>query len=192
VHNPLGHINDYHERTPNHCIRLKARLRRDLLALTDSPRVADLYAGAGVMARTCYEGLPYIGIDRDRGQTAEEWAATADVTAWNFFDLDAYGSALPVVETLAARVTLPATFVLTDGTRLHVQMRSRLPEYHQRFVPGGDRYRRAWYSEYAGILRSIVEALFAGRRVVDYQQRHASRHGVTPLYVGFRVVEGGA
>jgi len=137
------------------------------------------------MRQRCYEGLEYVGIDIRQGVDNLEYAQASTLEKYNFFDLDAYGSPLPLLEIIASKCKTPSYFVLTDGARLHVQTMHRLPFHIQPYVKGGDRRSDGWYRAYPGIVKMCVLEMFAKRDVSvrGYQQYTGLRKHV--LYIGF-------
>ena len=78
----------------------KIVIRQRLLAEIAKPSVLEAFAGSGHIWRECYHGLPYLGLDLkplDDGRTLlkvdnRKFLRAADLSDFNFFDLDAYGS----------------------------------------------------------------------------------------------------
>lgn len=110
----------------------KLALRREALAMVSQPRVLDLFAGRGMMYRAVWhEAAAYVGSDKDLNQVLRHPAAchhapasillrALDLSAFNIFDLDAYGSPWEEVTILAARRRLVpgerVAVVITDGS----------------------------------------------------------------------------
>ncbi len=74
----------------------KTYLRRWLVSQLDSPRVLDCFSGPQAMRGTCYQDLPYVGIDKEKlgpdqyvGDTHRVLRAI-DLKPFTLFDIDAY------------------------------------------------------------------------------------------------------
>ena len=188
--NPLHALNNFHRAHDNSATAIKVKLRREMLAALASTGAAasvlDCFCGGGVMACACYAGLPYVGIDKKHGTDNLKYAADSTLSGFTFYDMDAYGSAMPLLEIVATKCDLPAAFVLTDGTRLHVQMMHRLPEFYHRFVKGGGRRSDGWNYAYPGIVKMTVRSLFAERGTVTNYRQYTARRKHN-LYIGFTV-----
>lgn len=191
--NPLHAANNFHRARDNSAAAIKVHLRkRTLRALAalgvNRPAVLDCYHGDGVMARACYGGLDVMGIDKKTGTDNIKYSRESDLSRFNFFDLDAYGSPLVLLGIIATKCPLPSGFVLTDGSRLHVQMMHRLPAHVQPYVIGGASRSDGWYYAYPGIVKMCIGKIFASRAdVVGYTQMTGRRKHT--LYIGFVAVK---
>lgn len=107
--------------------RLKAEIRRRLLAELDEPRVCDLFCGGGEMYRRAYQGVAveYVGVDAEKVHDPElclrmdnrRYIAGHDLTRFNVFDLDAYGSPWALFcRVLELAGPGPLRVFVTDGT----------------------------------------------------------------------------
>ncbi len=78
----------------------KVVIRNRLLAAINQPSILECFAGSGHIFRECYQGLPYLGLDTkpiSDGRNIiqmdnRKFLRSADLSTFNFFDLDAYGS----------------------------------------------------------------------------------------------------
>lgn len=114
----------------------KLAIRRQLLERIESPSVLECFAGEGRMWRQLYQGLPYLGLDLkaiDDNRTLlridnRKFLRSADLSAYNFFDLDAYGSPWHQFLIVLSRRTLRAeeriALALTDGLDFKMRMSS--------------------------------------------------------------------
>ena len=125
------------KKTDNHpqSLNKKVALRRHLLATVPQPRVFDAFAGSGKMYRQVWqEAQAYCGCDlkwyRDSRSVfvakSERVMRTIDLSAFNIFDFDAYGSPWLHVQILAARRRIAKGetigLCLTDGCGLKLKM----------------------------------------------------------------------
>lgn len=116
----------------------KIVIRKRLLAALPSPNVLECFAGSGKIHAECYRDIPYLGLDlkpiRDgRNLLAvdnRKFLRMSDLSAWNFFDLDAYGSPWhQFLIVLKRRIVHPGDSIamaLTDGLAFKMRM-SDLP-----------------------------------------------------------------
>jgi hypothetical protein len=121
--------------SPGGAFAAKIALRKTAAAWVEEPRVLDLYAGPGILWNQVWKKSQYDGCDRDwfRNDPRRLWVAdnlllarALDLSRWNVFDLDAYGSPWRLWWIIAIRRQLQpgerVAVVFTDGT----SMRARL------------------------------------------------------------------
>lgn len=78
----------------------KIIIRKKLLEQLQNPSVLECFAGHGHIWRECYTGLPYLGLDlkpiKDQRNILQidnrKFLRSADLSPFNLFDIDAYGS----------------------------------------------------------------------------------------------------
>lgn len=162
----------------NSTYRLKAKLRRNALALIDAPVVMETHGGYGAIYQECYTRLP-------DGIVFEKDAAKADALAkqrptWavyecdcemairagagahlptNFFDLDPYGSPWPVLDAILSvdrnwprRIAI----VVNDGLRQKAKMSGAWDV--AALAPMVAKYgNNAIYANYLEICREMVQ-----------------------------------
>lgn len=114
----------------------KLAIRRQLLERLEAPSVLECFAGEGKMWRQLYQGLPYLGLDLkaiadDRTLLRidnRKFLRSADLSAYNFFDLDAYGSPWHQFLIVLSRRRLhqgeKIALALTDGLDFKMRMSS--------------------------------------------------------------------
>lgn len=117
----------------------KVEIRRKLLSSLAAPSVLECFAGDGKMYASLYRGLPYLGLDIkpiDDGRPLicmdnRKFLRSADLSAFNFFDLDAYGSPWhQFLIVLHRRKLTPGEKIavaITDGLDFKMRM-SSLPD----------------------------------------------------------------
>ena len=117
----------------------KVTIRHRLLSMIENPSVLECYAGEGKIYQACYHGLPYLGIDskpiRDGRPLItidnRKYLRSADLTPFNVFDLDAYGSPWHQFLIILRRRCLSPreriAVALTDGLDFKMRM-SGLPD----------------------------------------------------------------
>jgi len=116
---------------------VKQKIRENVLGEmgADNARVFDAYAGSGTMYRAVWrKAAKYVGCDtkffRDHRMAfaADNMRVmrAIDLTAFNVFDLDSYGSPWPQVLILAARRPVGSGekigLVITDGSAINVKL----------------------------------------------------------------------
>ncbi len=117
----------------------KIIIRKNLLQCITNPSVLECYAGSGHIWRECYQGFPYLGLDlkpvadgRNLLQIDNrKFLRSADLSAYNFFDLDAYGSPWHQFLIVLRRRQLShgdrIAIAITDGLNFKMRM-SSLPD----------------------------------------------------------------
>lgn len=125
------------KKTNNHpaSAAMKIALRRHLLDAVPHPRVFDAFAGSGKMFREVWkDAAAYVGCDlkwyRDERSVFvarnERVLRAIDLSDFNVFDFDAYGSPWLQVQILAARRRIAPGerigLALTDGSGLKLKM----------------------------------------------------------------------
>jgi hypothetical protein len=115
----------------NSALSAKVELRQWLVeALGGKPRVLDCFCAAGMLAARCYAGLDYLGLDLRQFDDSRRTIvcdsrrflrhADADLSRFDLFDLDAFGSPMEHLAILCSRIKLERGrkigVALTDGT----------------------------------------------------------------------------
>jgi len=113
---------------------IKVKIRKDLLTGFDNPAVLDCFAGGGRIYQEVYQGMNYLGLDRKKGVDDRvllcidnrRYLRSADLSRFNIFDLDAYGSAWEQLYIiLGRRRFIPherVAIFITDGTDFTTRM----------------------------------------------------------------------
>lgn len=117
---------------------VKVELRRWLVEeLGGEPRILDCFAAAGVMWRKAYDSTSrYLGLDLKPFDDSRRLIqcdsrrylrhAETDLSKFDLFDLDAFGSPLEHLALVCHRLTVPkgkrVGFALTDGTAFNTKM----------------------------------------------------------------------
>jgi hypothetical protein len=117
----------------------KIVIRQRLLAEIERPAVLEAFAGSGHIWRECYQGLPYLGLDLKPWPTGRnllkvdnrKFLRAADLSEFNVFDLDAYGSPwhqfLIVLHRRSLAPGEKIAVAITDGLNFKMRM-SSLPD----------------------------------------------------------------
>lgn len=116
----------------------KIVIRKRLLSALPRPSVIECFAGSGKIHAECYRDIPYLGLDLKPINDGRNLLAVdnrkflrmADLSTWNFFDLDAYGSPWHQFLIILKRRHLgpgeQIALALTDGLAFKMRM-SDLP-----------------------------------------------------------------
>jgi len=108
----------------------KLEIRKRLLSALKNPSVLDCFAGEGKIYKTLYKNLPYVGIDKKPINDGRviinidnvKYLRSADLSGYNFFDLDAYGSPwhqfLIIMKRRKIIKNQTIAIALTDGLKL--------------------------------------------------------------------------
>jgi len=116
----------------------KIVIRKRLLESLTEPHVLECFAGSGKIHAECYKDVPYLGLDLKPINDGRNLLAVdnrkflrmTDLSTWNLFDLDAYGSPWhQFLIVLKRRIVQPGetiAFALTDGLAFKMRM-SDLP-----------------------------------------------------------------
>ncbi len=175
----------------------KIALRRHVLAAVPSARVLDAFAGSGRMWRAVWKGADhYVGCDlkwyRDSARLAyvgdnRRMLRAIDLTAFNIFDLDAYGSPWDRALIVADRRTVASGeligVVLTDGSLMKLKL-GKAPNALAELAGIGDG-ARGIARQYHQIIDRAVSALCERMRcdlVQRWQAKGKTQAGV--LYIG--------
>jgi hypothetical protein len=123
----------------------KIAIRRRLLGAIGSPSVLECFAGEGKIWQELYRDLPYLGLDLKAisderplvRMDNRQYLRSADLSPFNFFDLDAYGSPWhQFLIVLHRRLIQPGEKIavaLTDGLDFKMRM-SGLPDGMRSFL----------------------------------------------------------
>jgi hypothetical protein len=184
----------------NFRLDVKIHLRKILLgALGCHPSVLDCYAGSGKIYESCYRdgATRYVGLgltDLPKVKPPHvswrvdnrDWVRRNDLNGFNFFDLDAYGSAWPLVFTIAERLgDAPVAMALTDGSAFCAQ-RGYGPELWRAlgWLPRGMDIPslQDWWPEIMALAVRHLEEISARRAERIFSYGPFSQAGV--VYVG--------
>lgn len=183
----------------------KIALRREALEAVESPRVLDLFAGRGHMFDAVWgRADAYTGGDHELKQVLAHKAAcyhadaevllrALDLTGWNIFDLDAYGSPWTEVTILAARRQLRpgerVAVVITDGAPRRAQL--GLTAHALAALAGEDPKTVGAHRRWPILVRQAMEeaAQRMGGRLTSLRQADVSlgKHG---MWYGLAVLQG--
>lgn len=101
----------------------KLELRRRLLQRIDKPKVLECYSGPGTMRAHVYQGAEITGIDVDLRSVADyigdctKILRAIDLSAFNVFDADAFGSPWEAIWIIAQRRPVgPGETIIVVGT----------------------------------------------------------------------------
>ncbi len=122
-------------KTNNAKTSVKAELRQYLLDAIDKPKVLEVFCGDGEMYRTVWhEADKYTGIDIIKyfderhticGDARKSLRVIDDLSEYNIFDIDAYGSPYDVLDdilTLEPDLKKPVAFCITDGVDMDLKL----------------------------------------------------------------------
>lgn len=123
------------EKKDNSDPRIKAALRTRYLP--DGARVLDLFCGDGEMYRRCYAGrvAEYRGVDRKKVHDSalcdlddnRRWVRTHDLSRFDVFDLDAYGSTFEIYALVMRKARAErVSFFITDGSQVKMRLDQRM------------------------------------------------------------------
>lgn len=123
----------------------KIEIRRRMIKVVAAPHVLECFAGEGKIYQDCYQGLPYLGLDKKDIRDGRKIITTdnrkflrsADLSPYNFFDLDAYGSPWHQFLIILQRRKFVSgetiAFALTEGLDFKMRM-SGLPTGMLKYV----------------------------------------------------------
>ena len=121
-------------KTNNAKTEAKRLIRRKILSSVDNPKVLEVFCGAGEMYRDVWRDADdYLGIDKvkffDERKTicadAIKAVSTIDLSGFNVFDIDAYGSPYDVLKIIIERIDKTKKsygFVITDGISMDLRL----------------------------------------------------------------------
>ncbi len=120
-------------KTNNAKTQAKEKIRRAILCDIENPSCLEVFCGAGEMYNSVWRECDYYtGIDInkyfDERNTicgdAEKAVTTIDLSKFNIFDIDAYGSPYTILDIITARVKpgLKYGFIITDGTQMDLKL----------------------------------------------------------------------
>lgn len=130
------------ESLDNSMLKKKAKMRQ--LYLPTPARVLDLYSGEGELYKLCYKGQvkKYHGVDKEKIHTPAlctlagniNFVRTHDISNYNVFDLDAYGTPWKLIYTILQKLAVPGapeqiTMFVTDGLIMHQKVDSRVTKW---------------------------------------------------------------
>ncbi len=124
----------------NSSLKLKAALRKRYLSFLENPAVLDLFCGNGEMYRRVYAplGVRYLGVDNTKIHDPSlcilednvRFVYNADISEYNFFDLDAYGCPWKLLYLICrkhrGRIIACA---ITDGMLLSTRVGGKLSRF---------------------------------------------------------------
>lgn len=163
----------------------KVALRRWLLAqlrrhVDRAPRVLDCYGPYGVMHAKVWREAASSYAGTEGGAYA--WLTSHDLTGFDLFDLDAYGSPYEALEAVAqgADPTAVIGVVATDGAlRKEALYRANMPRFLQdrmKWPRRDDVLFAAIYYRYPNYARAVIERL-TGRPLLHYAVTPSGRAG---------------
>lgn len=121
-------------KTNNAKTSAKREIRMRALESISSPAVLEVFCGAGEMYESVWENAnTYLGIDKvkffDKRNTicgdAVKAVSTIDLSGYNVFDIDAYGSPYEVLDIVTRRMDKALGeyyFVITDGVSMDLRL----------------------------------------------------------------------
>ena len=119
-------------KTDNAKITSKVDIRKESLKFIKDSSVLEVFCGAGEMYKDVWqEANNYTGIDKrkffDKRHTlcgdALSVVKQIDISGYNIFDIDAYGSPYHILLEIAQRIDLDhVSFCITDGTNMDLKM----------------------------------------------------------------------
>ena len=122
------------KKTNNAKTDAKKKIRKKILSLISDPSVLEVYCGAGDMYwDVWHEAQSYLGIDKlkffDKRRTicgdAVKAVSSIDLSEFNIFDIDAYGSPYDVLKIIIERIPRCKKqygFVITDGISMDLRL----------------------------------------------------------------------
>ena len=116
-----------HAHQDSSLVNKKADLRKELMGQFDNPKVLDCFCGNGEMWDKGWgKTSNYVGLDireyKDERSTIvtknEPWVKANDISSFDIFDLDAYGTPFPLLLEISKRPLRKGKIglVLTDGS----------------------------------------------------------------------------
>ncbi|HAK89904.1 MAG TPA: hypothetical protein DCP24_12760 [Nitrospiraceae bacterium] len=145
----------------------KIDMRKLILSNITTPSVLDCFAGEGKIWTQCYKDMPYVGLDRKAisdGRTVLnidniKYLRSADLTRFNVFDLDAYGSPWHQFMIVLKRRKLKAdervAIFLTDGLSILTRL-GNLPTGMKKYVGIPAKMRVPCLSRHMDYIRALV------------------------------------
>lgn len=121
-------------KTNNAKTTVKAELREHLIRKIDKPKVLEVFCGDGEMYRSVWHKADdYLGIDIIKqfderkticGDARKSLRVISDISYYNIFDIDAYGSPYEVLADILKLTALekPVAFCITDGTDMDLRL----------------------------------------------------------------------
>ena len=171
----------------------KAELRRRLLEFVPCPKVFETHSGPGIMRRAVYSDVEdWVGVDLDPNAPDAIHADSVlvmramNISAFNFFDVDAFGSPWQHIWVISQRWTgiPPLGLVWTDGNRKGLSAKHPTPRssgWSRQLVEAtgislDTPPRKYWgkYKERAPL--KIIQAFFPGMTVMQYITGTDNKH----------------
>jgi len=109
---------------------LKVAIRNWGLKQVNEPHILDCFCGYQELRKACYSDLPYFGIDKKSDTPADihcdnmEYLRTADLTRYNFIDIDVYGNPWEQFLMVSKRKHGKFVCVLTECIEFNVNTNS--------------------------------------------------------------------
>lgn len=183
--------------TDNSSVPNKVRIRANAIARVggkSEARVLDLYAGTGIMRRSCYRGVKaYQGVDQRfsrpdciKGNNKVVYKRLVRDREWNIIDMDAYGN--PYDLAILVTKELPKgeyQLLFTDGLNLSLKTNSVSKAVLDLIGWGIDEGTHGLIGGDGGWHDEIVEWYFGefDGEIVDYEYyKHRTRTTNTPRY----------
>jgi hypothetical protein len=121
------------KKTNNAKITAKKDIRLEVLSFFDCASVLEVFCGSGEMYRYVWSSAQnYIGIDKnkyfDERKTicgdAEKIIRKVDLSEFNIFDIDAYGSPYEIADYITLNIPQSdkLAFIFTDGVEMDLRM----------------------------------------------------------------------
>lgn len=122
------------KKTNNAKTNVKEKLRLSILGVIDNPSVLEVFCGSGDMYNKVWNKADsYTGIDKikyfDKRETicgdALKAVSSIDLTRYNIFDIDAYGSPYQVLQVIISRLDRSKKefgFTITDGSSMDLRL----------------------------------------------------------------------
>lgn len=145
----------------------KIEIRKTILAQIPEPSVLDCFAGEGKVWRACYQGLPYVGLDKKASSDDRKvlnidnikYLRSADLSRFNVFDLDAYGTPwqqfLIVLNRRSFTAGESVAIFLTDGLSILARM-GELPHGMKKYVGIPENVRVPCLSRHMDYIRALL------------------------------------
>lgn len=147
---------------------VKIDIRRRILAeLSTPPHVLECFAGEGKIYTACYQDMDYLGLDRKKITDGRnmlnidnlKFLRSADLSRFNVFDCDAYGSPwhqfLIILKRRRMASTEQLAIFLTDGLQFKAAM-GDLPHGLKPYCGIPEKMRVPCLARHMDYIRSLV------------------------------------